>query len=191
MVPLFSFILTHTQKEDHKLIITNINENHKTSNIKNCQNYFFNDMTNIGDFDLSLLNIDQIAFKSNDSIYDIIKNLDYSNPLYLVFKNLDAYIEKSGENKYLIFASTDKNEMVLGDYIEIWDEIKEQTELISGNKVIKYSRDLMINIPVCVIIIGDVFEEDRKYYPKMFLHECFYEHKEDINPFVVNWSSFV
>ena len=36
-------------------------------------------MTNIGDFDLSLLNIEQIAFKSNDSIiYDIkwAKNLN-------------------------------------------------------------------------------------------------------------------
>ena len=55
-------------------------------NIQNHQNYFFN-MTNIGDFDLSLLNIDQIAFKSNDTIiYDIkyIKNLNGSNSLYLV-----------------------------------------------------------------------------------------------------------
>ena len=79
-------------------------------------------MTNIGDFDLSLLNIDQIAFKRNDSIiYDIkyIKNLNGSNSLYLVFNNLDAYIEKSDENKYLVFASTGKNEMVLGDYTEI------------------------------------------------------------------------
>ena len=55
--------------------------------------------------------------------------------------------------------------MVLGDYTEIWDEIKEQIELINGNKVIKYSKDFMkirfesdddlpisktINIPVCV-----------------------------------------
>ena len=114
-------------------------------NIKNRQNYFFNDMTNNGDFYLSLLNIDQIAFKSNESIiYDIkyIKNLNGSDSLYLVFNNLDAYIEKSGENKYLIFASTDKNKMVLGDYTEIWDEIKEHIKLISGDKVNKYSKDL-------------------------------------------------
>ena len=68
-------------------------------NIKDRQNYFFHDMTNIGDLDLSLLNIDHIAFKSNDSIiYEIkyIKNLNSSNSLYLVFNNLDAYIEKSG-----------------------------------------------------------------------------------------------
>ena len=33
-------------------------------------------------------------------------------------------MEKSDKYKYLIFASTDKNEMVLGDYTEIWNEIK-------------------------------------------------------------------
>ena len=100
-------------------------------NIKNRQNYFFNDMTHIGDYDLSLLNIDQIAFKSNDSIiYDIkyIKNLNGSNSLYLVFNKLDVYIEKNGENKCLIFPSTDKNQMVLGDYTEIWNESKEQVK---------------------------------------------------------------
>ena len=64
--------------------------------------------------------------------------------------------------------------MVLGGYTEIWDEIKEQIELISRNKVIKYSNDFMkirfelddskiINIPVCVIIIRGAFEEDSKY----------------------------
>ena len=162
-------------------------------------------MTNIGDFDLSLLNIDQIAFKSNDSIlYKIkyIKNINGSNSLYLVFNNLDTYIEKSGENKYLIFASTDKNEIALGDYTEIWDEIKEQIELISVNKVIKYSKDFIkikfetnddlplgkiLHIPVCVIIIrGVIFEEDNKYYPQVLLHEYFYEYEEDINPLVVD-----
>ena len=78
-------------------------------------------------------------------MYDIkyIKNLNGSNSLYLVFNNLDAYIEKSGKNKYLIFASTNKNEMVLGDYTEIWEEIKEQIKLTSGNKVIKYSKGFM------------------------------------------------
>ena len=171
----FIFILIHTQKENckiiTKLIITNINENHKANGYKKLLKLFFNDMTNISDFDPSLLNVDYIEFKSNNSIiYEIkyIKNLSSSNSLYLVFNNLDAYIEKSGETKYLIFTSTDKKEMVLGDYTEIWDEIKEQIELISGNKVIKYSKDFMkikfesdddlpiseiINIPVCVIII--------------------------------------
>ena len=33
--------------------------------------------------------------------------------------------------------------MILEDYTEIWNEIKEQIELISGNRVNKYSRDFM------------------------------------------------
>ena len=160
-------------------------------------------MTNIKNFDLSLLNIDQVSFENNDSvIYDIkyIKNLDSSNSnsLYLLFNNLDAYIEKSGENKYLIFASTDKNGKVLENYTELWNEIKEQIELISGNKVIKYEKDFMKikfgsndDLPLGkilnMIIVRSVFEEDGKYYPEVLLHECLYEYeKQNItNPLVV------
>ena len=171
----------------------------KQVNIKNRQNYFFNDMTNIEDFDPSLLNIDQASFESTDSIiYDIkyIKNPSSLNSLYLVFNNLDACIEKSDENKYLILASTNKNGTALENYTELWDEIKEQIELISGNKVTKYEKDFMkikfnsnydlplckiLNIPVCIIIVRSVFEKDSKYYPQVLLHECFYEYeKQDI-----------
>ena len=39
--------------------------------IKNHQNYFFNSMTNIKNFDPNVLSIDQISFKSTDCvIYD-------------------------------------------------------------------------------------------------------------------------
>ena len=114
-------------------------------NIKNRQNDFFNDMTKVKNFGPSL-NIVQVSFENNDSvIYDIkyIKNLDSSNCLFVVFNNLDAYIKKSGENKYLIFASTEKNGKVLANYTELWHDIKEKIEFISGNKVIKYEKDFM------------------------------------------------
>ena len=89
----------------------------------------------------------------------------------------------------MIFASTEKNKIVLKNYTEIWNEIKEQIELMRCNKVIEYSKDFMkikfksdddlpiskiINIPVCVIIIRGVFEEDSKYYPQFLLQNCFY-----------------
>ena len=70
-------------------------------------------MTNIRDFDSSFLDIEMITFKSSDLIIYHIKyivNLDSSNSVYLVFNNLDAYIEESGENKYLVFAKTSNNE---------------------------------------------------------------------------------
>ena len=35
-----------------------------------------------------------------------------------------------------------------------------------------------LNIPVCVINVKSVFQENNKYYPQLHLHECFseYEH---------------
>ena len=65
------------------------------------------------------------------------------NSLYLVFNNLDACIKKSGENKYFIFASKDKNGKALENYTVVCDEIKEQIELITGDKAIKNSKDFM------------------------------------------------
>ena len=135
-------------------------------------------------------------------MYDIkyIKNLNSLNSLYLVFNNLDACIEKSGDNRYLIFASTEKNKVMLKNYIELWNEIKEQIELTTADKVIKYSKDFMkirfktndhlplyqiINIPVRVIIVSSFFKKDNEYYPQVLLHDCFYEYEVNINPPVV------
>ena len=151
-------------------------------NIKSKQIYFFNDMTNISDFDPNLLNIQKVSFKSSKLIsYEIrcIKDLNSSNSLCLVFNNLHAYIEKNGISKFLIFASTDKNKIILKNYTELWDEIKEQIELITGDQVIEYSKDFkkvkfetdddlslgkILNISVCVIIVRSViFEEESKY----------------------------
>ena len=71
--------------------------------------------------------------------YITIKSLGGANSLYLVFNNLDAYIEEINENKYLIFASTDKNKEAL----ELRDETKDQIELIGGNKPIEYKKDFI------------------------------------------------
>ena len=147
-------------------------------------------MSNINDFDASLLNIDKVLFKSIElGMYDIkyIKNLNSLNTLYLVLNNLDPYIEKSGENRYLIFASTEKNKVMLKNYTKLWDEIKEQIELITGDKVTKFRTDVMkirfkttddlplskiINIPVCVVIVSSIFKEDNAYHPQVLLYDC-------------------
>ena len=109
-------------------------------NIKNCQNDFFNSMTNVKNFGPNLPSIDQISFKSTDcAIYNIeyFKNLDSSNSLYLVFNNSDAYIEEYNENKYLGFALTGKNKKALENYTELWDEIKNEIETIRRIEPIK------------------------------------------------------
>ena len=156
-------------------------------------------MTNINDFDPRFLSIDQVVLENDKLImYDIkyIKDLSSLNSLYFVFNDLDAYIEESGENKYLIFASTEKNKIMFGLYKELWDEFKEEIELITGDKVTKYGKDFMnvrfktnddlplnkiINIPVCVVILSGIFKEDSEYHPQVLLHDCFYEYKENIN----------
>ena len=139
-----------------------------------------------------MLSIDQIPFKGiNFFTYNIkyIKNFDSANSLYLIFDNVDAYIEKDNVDKYLIFASTDENKEALENYTELWDEIKDQIELKSGNKPTEYKNDFMkiwfesddnfplgkiLNIPVCIIIARSVFQKNNNYYPQVFLHECFY-----------------
>ena len=69
----------------------------RQSNIKNTQNYFFSRMTNIENFDPSLLSIDKVSFEKNTDcvIYEIeyFKNFNNKNSLYLVFNNVDVYIE--------------------------------------------------------------------------------------------------
>ena len=179
----------------------------RRKNITSRPGYFFNDMTNINDFDPILLNIDRVVFKNDElTMYDIkyIKNMDSLNTLYLVFDNVDTYIEENNRNKYLILASTKKNKLMLENYTELWNEIIEQIELINENEndnVVKYSKDIIkvkfeanddlelgkiTNIPVCVFVISSVFNEDSKYYPQTSLYECFYEYEED-KPLVLEY----
>ena len=120
--------------------------------------YFFNDMINIKHFDPGLLDIDKISFKSTDAVIYKIRyvtmksldneNIDSANRLYLIFDNVDGYIEcnsieESNGDKFLILASTNKNKEVLEKYTKLWDEIKNQIETINGGKPIKYKRDFM------------------------------------------------
>ena len=46
------------------------------------------------------------------------------NPLYLIIGEVDGYIEENNGNKYLNFASTDKNKKVLEKYTKLSDKIK-------------------------------------------------------------------
>ena len=108
-------------------------EDIKEINIKNRAYYFFDDMINIKDFDPSLLKIDKKSYKNIGSYYiGYITMKDYDNvritsvnPLYIIINEVDGSIsEKKNGNKYLTFASTDKNKKVLEKYTKLWDEIK-------------------------------------------------------------------
>ena len=83
----------------------------------------------------------------------------------------------------MIFALTYKNKEALENYTELWDEIKDQTETMSGNKAIEYQKDFMkikfesddhlplgkiLNIPVCIITARSVFQETINYYSEVY-----------------------
>ena len=71
-------------------------------------------------------------------IYEIeyFKNFDGEKSLYLIFNNVDAYIEYNpteddSETKYLTFPDTDKNREALENYTELLDETNDQIETIN------------------------------------------------------------
>ena len=86
-----------------------------------------------------------------------------------------------------------KNREALENQTELWDEIKDQIQIINGDNPIEYGKNFMkarfesnddlplnkiLNIPMCIIIIRSVFEKDGKYYPHVLLYECLYEYKQ-------------
>ena len=96
----------------------------KKFSIKNRPYFFFNDISNIKNVDPSILEINKLSCKkTNINIYHIVYiikkrldhvNIDTENPLYDIFNNVDGYIIKeSNGDKYLIFASIDKNKELL------------------------------------------------------------------------------
>ena len=80
--------------------------------------------------------------------YVIIKNIgDYEsiysvNPLYLTIGEVNRYIEESNGNKYLVFASTNKNKEVLEKYTELWDGIKNLFQKRNG-RLVEYKNVFM------------------------------------------------
>ena len=117
-------------------------------------------------------------------------NINSVNPLYLLIKKLDGFIDEKEGNKYLNITLTDSNIDVLIKYAELWSGIKDQIKKINNDSVGEYDKDYMKiefdtddNLPlnkvlkfhVLTIIIKNVFEKDSKYYPQFFLDDCLYD----------------
>ena len=155
-------------------------------------------MINNKDFNPSLKKVDKKSYK-NIGLYYIgyitMKDSDHVktnsvNPLYLIIAEVDGYIEENNGNKYLTFASTDKNKKVLEKYAKLSHEIKYHIQTINAGKSGEYDKDYMkikfnpnddlplnkiLKLHMLRIIVKSVFEEDGKYYPQVFLDECLNE----------------
>ena len=155
-------------------------------------------MIDIKDFGSNLLKIDKNSYKNIDIYYIryiTMKDSDYVkinsvSHLYFIIGETDGYIEESNGNKYLTFASTDKNKKVLTKYTKLWDEIKYLIKTTNGGKVGQHEKDFMkikfnsddnlllnkiLKPHNMAIVIRSVFQKDGKYYPQVFLDECLYE----------------
>ena len=160
--------------------------NIKQINIKYCTYYFFNGMIKIKVFDPTMIKIDKksckiigilyIGYITIKSITDY-ENISSVNPLHLIIGDVDRYIEEKSGNKYLIFASTDKNKNVLEQYTKVYDEIKYNIQTIIVVKFGEYEKsymkikfysydDLALNKKLrlhnLTIIVRSAFEEDGK-----------------------------
>ena len=117
-------------------------------------------------------------------------NIDIVNPLYLMINRIDGFIEKKNGDKYVNIADTDRNSEVLKKHAEDWNGIKDCLERMDSNKLGEYDRNYMkikfnsdddiplnkqLNFPTITVVIRNIFERDGKYYPQIFVDECFYE----------------
>ena len=135
--------------------------------------------------DIKIYNIGYFTKKKTD---DCI-NINSVNSLYLGITHANGYIEENGMNKYLVFDSTDENKELLKKYNDAFSGIRDKTTEINNNKCdyekdymkIKFNSDddLPINkslkFHLMTITIRNVFEEDRKLYPQVFLDDTLYE----------------
>ena len=109
--------------------------------------------------------------------------------MHFIIGEVDGHIEEKNGNKYLISASTDKNQVLLIKCAELWNGIKNLIKKIN-NKVGEYGKDFMKirfnsddNLPLnkiiklhnLTIVVRSVFWLESKYYPQISLDGCLYE----------------
>ena len=128
--------------------------------IKNRPGYLFYDnlIVNIKDFDSSLLEINKLSFKGVFSLnIHCIKYIPTTSPnrvsidrtdndedfLYLFLDDVDGYIEENDGIKYLVFTPGEKIKEALKNYKKLWEETKQQIEVINDDEAIKYRKDFM------------------------------------------------
>ena len=92
-------------------------------NLKNRSYYFWNDQIWLNNFDAKTFKLDKQSYEDMHIYYIryVTKKLEYNvdsvNPLYLIIKGFEGYLEKNNGNKYLTIALTynNNNNQVLVD----------------------------------------------------------------------------
>ena len=110
--------------------------------------------------------------------------------MYLIFKELERYVEKYNCSKYLTIASKRNNNQVSIDYVKVWNGILEQIKKINDGLVNEWGKDYkkikfdsnddiplnkILKFRALTIAIGSVFDNEGKYYPQIFLDDVLVE----------------
>ena len=113
-----------------------------------------------------------------------------ASPIYLRIDELFGYIDKINDKKYLNISLKPGNGDILLAYEKVWNDIRKGIKEVNDGKDVKYDRNLKRikfecddNLPLdkllklhrLVLIIRHVIEINEKYYPQIFLENCFYE----------------
>ena len=122
----------------------------KQISIKSWTYYFYNDQSNLKDFDERLLKVDKKDYKEID-IYYIgyvtvkkianCNNINSVNPLYLMIDKMIGHFEEKNGNKYLVLDDVNENKEVSKKYEEVWEGVKKEIETINGGEKTKYGKD--------------------------------------------------
>ena len=119
-------------------------------NIKNRTYYFYNNQTNLKDFDASLLKVDKKDYSEMDIYYmgyvtfkkiANCNNINSVNSLYLMINEMIGHFEEKIGNKYLVLDDVDENKEVSKECEEVWEGVKKEIETINGGEKIEYGKD--------------------------------------------------
>ena len=176
----------------------------KKINIKNITYYFYNDIINLDEFDVSKIKLDRKNFNDTDIYYlgyeykkkiTECNEINSVNPLYLRILDMKGQFKKGkGDNAWylIIFGDAD----VLRKFPNIWKSIRVKIEENTGG-IVQYDKNYMtikfesndnfptdnfVNMHQVTIIIRSPFAENgirsafaQNFYPQLFLDDTLYE----------------
>ena len=183
------------------LIIEHIKIDIKSLEIKTKNNYNWDDIVYINDFDANSLKIMKRESRVGVNIcyirYVLDPDYDYNTakPLYFVINCLIGYIEEieGSSDKYLVVVSSVRNKNIKGSLDNIWSSIKIKIEdmiyphinnyphikikyynKFRFNSGIDLSLNTIIEFRSILINVSCVIKKDNEYYPEIYLEECLY-----------------
>ena len=163
--------------------------------IKTKTNYNWDDIVYINDFDSKLLEVIKRESRIGANIYYIgyvlNPNYDYNtiNPFYFVINRLIVYVEEieGSDDKCLVVTKSMRNRKIIHSFDNVWSHIEHKINPnnFNNNNIKDYDKlrfysdvdlptDTLTEFRSLVINVSCVIEKDGKYYPEIYLDECFY-----------------